>query len=81
VNRGQVIGRNVYRLRLHAGLTQTQLADFTQLSKRYIQKIEHGKANVTVEVIERMARIFRCSWTDVVGKMSYDKVTAVAKTE
>lgn len=68
-SRGQTIGQNVYRLRMKAGMTQTELADFVQLSKRYIQKIEHGKANVTVDVIERLARIFRCDWKEIIGEI------------
>ncbi len=54
---------------MKAGYTQTELADFAELSKRYIQKIEHGTANVTVDVVERLAKIFRCQWNDVVGPM------------
>ncbi len=69
MKRGQIIGRNVYRLRMKSRLTQTELADFAQLSKRYIQKIEHGKANVTVDVVEKLAKILRCGWDDIVGKI------------
>lgn len=48
-------------------MTQTQLADFTELSKRYIQKIEHGEANITIEVVEKLVRILKCTLTDIVG--------------
>ncbi len=67
MKRAQIIGQNVYRLRMKAGMTQTQLADFTELSKRYIQKIEHGQANITVDVVEKLAQVFRCGWIDIVG--------------
>jgi transcriptional regulator with XRE-family HTH domain len=67
VKRRKIIGQNVYRLRLTRGLTQTQLADFAELSKRYIQKIEHGEANITVDVVEKLAKILKCGWQDVVG--------------
>ena len=50
-------------------MTQTELADFTQLSKRYIIKIEHGKANVTVDVVEKLALIFRCDWSELLGEL------------
>lgn len=50
-------------------MTQTQLADFTQLSKRYIQKIEHGEANITIEVVEKLLAVFKCGWQDVVGEI------------
>ena len=54
---------------MQAGMTQTQLADFVQLSKRYIQKIEHGEANITIEVVEKLVGIFKCSLLDVVGEI------------
>lgn len=69
MKRAQIIGQNVYRLRLKASMTQTQLADFAQLSKRYIQKIEHGQANITIEVVERLVGIFKCYLTDIVGEI------------
>ena len=69
MNRAKIIAQNVYRLRLKAGLTQTQLADFVQLSKRYIQKIEHGEANITVDVVERLTKILKCDWSDIVGEI------------
>jgi transcriptional regulator with XRE-family HTH domain len=67
VKRRLIIGQNVYRLRIKAGMTQTRLADFAELSKRYIQKIEHGEANITVEVVEKLAKILKCGWADIVG--------------
>ena len=69
MKRARIIGQNVYRLRMKAGMTQTQLSDFSELSKRYIIKIEHGEANITVEVVERLARILKCGWQDIVGKI------------
>lgn len=62
----RTLGQNVYRLRLKAGLTQTQLADFTNLSCRYIQKIEHGEANITIEVALKLRHVLKCSWDDLV---------------
>jgi len=40
------------------------------LSKRYVVKIEHGKANVTVDVVERLVRLFRCDWKDILGEIA-----------
>ena len=69
VERRKIIGQNIYRLRLKRDLTQTELADFTDLSKRYIQKIEHGEANITVEVVEKLARLLKCAWVDLLGDL------------
>jgi transcriptional regulator with XRE-family HTH domain len=54
---------------MKAGMTQTELADFTDLSKRYIQKIEHGEANITITVVEKLAAVFKCGWLDIVGEI------------
>ncbi len=67
MKRRKIIGQNVYSLRMKAEMTQTEVADFADLSKRYVQKIEHGEANITVEVVEKLARIFKCNWRDIVG--------------
>jgi transcriptional regulator with XRE-family HTH domain len=57
-------------------MTQTELADFTDLSKRYIQKIEHGEANITIEVVEKLARIFKCRWQDIIGEVDHSPAGA-----
>ena len=67
MKRRKIIGQNVYRLRMRRDITQTELADFADLSKRYIQKIEHGEANITIEVVEKLVGIFKCGWQDIVG--------------
>ena len=69
MKRRKIIGQNVYRLRMRVQMTQTELADFADLSKRYVQKIEHGEANITVEVVEKLAGIFKCGWHDIVGEI------------
>jgi transcriptional regulator with XRE-family HTH domain len=69
LKRRKIIGQNIYRLRMKAEMTQTQLADFAQLSKRYIQKIEYGEANITIDVVEKLAGIFKCGWKEIVGEI------------
>jgi len=69
MSRAKTVGQNVYRLRMKIGWTQAELADFVQLSKRYIQKIEHGEANITVEVVEKLAKVLRCNWEEIVGSI------------
>jgi len=76
VKRRKIIGQNVYRLRMRAGMTQTELADFVDLSKRYIQKIEHGEANITIEVVEKLTTIFKCRWNDIIGEMDHSPASA-----
>lgn len=41
--------------RLQRGLTQAELAEFADLSLKYVGEIERGEANTTLEVLERLA--------------------------
>ena len=48
-------GKRVRELRLAAGLAQEELASRANLSRHYLNEIEMGKRNPSLEVIERLA--------------------------
>ena len=50
------LGAALQRERLRRGLTQGQLADFADVSIKYVGEIERGEANCTLEAIERLAQ-------------------------
>jgi transcriptional regulator with XRE-family HTH domain len=49
------LGAALQKHRLQRGLTQAQLAEFADLSLKYVGEIERGEANTTLEVLERLA--------------------------
>jgi transcriptional regulator with XRE-family HTH domain len=49
------IGKAIQRHRRSRGYTQGQLAEGTNLSLKYIGAIERGEANVSIDIIERIA--------------------------
>lgn len=53
------IAANVRKLRARLGLTQEELGEATGLSYRYLQDIEAGRKNVTVDTLTRLARALR----------------------
>lgn len=53
-----VIARNVLRLRVRAGITQTELARRVGTSQPRIAQIESAQANVTVDTLDRIAAAF-----------------------
>ncbi len=57
-----LFGKNVCRLRTEAHLTQEKLAEKADLSRRFIQEIEAGTKNPTVNVAVRLKKALRCSW-------------------
>ena len=52
----QIFSKNVRRLRLAAGLTQTALAERCSNYRQQIPRIEDGSANVTLMMIVALAQ-------------------------
>jgi transcriptional regulator with XRE-family HTH domain len=49
------LGAALQKHRLQRGLTQAALAEYADLSLKYVGEIERGEANTTIEVLERLA--------------------------
>lgn len=49
------LGAALQKHRLQRSLTQAELAEFADLSLKYVGEIERGEANTTLEVLERLA--------------------------
>ena len=45
-----------------ARLTQEQLAEKADIRRRYLQQIEAGEMNPTINVATRLGNALRCSW-------------------
>ena len=65
----QQFGRNVCRLRTVRELTQEQLAEKADISRRYLQEIEAGQMNPTVNILSRLHKALKCSWDDLLLKV------------
>lgn len=52
-----ILGQNIKRYRLFAGLQQKELATETRLSEAMISKLELGKENVTIENLIKIADV------------------------
>lgn len=52
-------GDQVKKLRLQKGLSQEALALEADLDRTYIPSIEKGERNVSLEVIEKLAKAFK----------------------
>ena len=49
------LGTNIARLRSEANVSQTSFARMVGVSRKYLIDIESGKANPTVDMLERIA--------------------------
>ena len=63
----QIFGRNVCRLRNEAKITQEKLAEMADISRRFLQEIEAGTKNPTVDVITRIRIALKSTWQDLLG--------------
>lgn len=53
-------GENCWAIRIKKGLTQQEFAAAVGIPQPRISQIEHGKVNVTLETIARIARVLEC---------------------
>lgn len=51
------VGRRIAELRQGRGLTQEQLAEQASVTTRYVQSVEGGSENLTLETIAKLATI------------------------
>lgn len=55
----QQVGRRVAELRSELGVTQAVLAEHLEVSVRYLQSIEAGLENLTLETIAKLASVLK----------------------
>ena len=63
-----VVGDNIRTLRIHRGLSQTELAEAIGESKQLLYKYESGVVtNIPISKIEAIARVLHCTPESLVG--------------
>jgi transcriptional regulator with XRE-family HTH domain len=62
-------GKRVKELRLYKAISQEKLAELADLDRTYIPGIEAGKRNVSLEVIEKIAKAFSMSVTELLNDL------------
>jgi transcriptional regulator with XRE-family HTH domain len=58
-------GKQVKKLRLEVGLSQEKLAYEADLDRTYIPSIEKGERNVSITVVEILAKALKVKITDL----------------
>ncbi len=62
-----LVGENVKRLRLAAGLTQEQFAERSGFSQQYISDLERGRRNPTVVSLYELAQALRAEVVELIA--------------
>lgn len=61
----KAFGQNVHRLRVKRGLTQEEVCERAEIDRSYVQRIESGTSNPTVEVASRLRQALGCTWEEL----------------
>ena len=62
-------GQRIKELRLSKGYSQEKLAEISDLDRTYIPGIEAGKRNVSLVVVEKIAKAFTISISELLYKL------------
>ena len=63
----KTFGQNIYRLRNAQKLTQEQLAEKADTSRRYVQLMEAGQHSPSLHVICSLRKGLNVSWDDLLA--------------
>ena len=62
-------GQRVKELRSSKGYSQEKLAEISDLDRTYIPGIESGKRNVSIAVVEKIAKAFNISISELLNQL------------
>jgi transcriptional regulator with XRE-family HTH domain len=62
-------GHKVKDLRIFKGYSQEKLAELSDLDRTYIPGIESGKRNVSIVVVEKIAKAFQISISELMDNL------------
>jgi transcriptional regulator with XRE-family HTH domain len=65
----RVLGKELRKARLAAGLTQEELASKARLSREYVNYLEKEKRSPTLHVFVRLCRAMRVSASTILAKI------------
>jgi transcriptional regulator with XRE-family HTH domain len=60
----EIVGWNLRRLRVAAGVSQERLAFDAGMDRSYVGGLERGEENPTIDLLERLAETLKCKLAD-----------------
>lgn len=70
MNYKSIIGGNIRKVRLEQGWTQEKLAIRSQVTYEYINRLENGKMNVSIETLLRIAKALKTPFASLVDGLN-----------
>lgn len=64
------LGRNLREIRLRNKISQEKLAELSSLDRTYIQSIERGSRNISVDVLIRLSQALEVKVTELLKNIA-----------
>lgn len=74
-----MIGKNIKEHRKQKGLSQKELAELIAVTDKAISSWECGRAEPSIQMIERLSIIFGCTKTALIGETAGNEDEALLK--
>ena len=62
---GETIGKRIKRERLQRSMTQRELAALIGVGAPHVSKVEAGRENPSVEILNKIALVFNCEFEEL----------------
>lgn len=62
----KIIGKNIARLRKENNFTQEDLSGLAEIDRSYLSDVEHGKENISIKTLVRIANALECKLSDLI---------------
>ena len=72
-NLNHAFGRAIRHLRIDRGLSQQELADYSEVDRSYISDLERGRYNPTLDTIFRLSDILKIKPSELLAKIEKPK--------
>lgn len=69
MNLNQIIGENIKTLRQEKKMSQENLAGIAEIDRRYIQSIEKGRRNISLNTLYKISKALDIKMSDIIIKI------------
>ncbi len=67
------VGQRIRELRKQLELSQEALANEAEVDRTYVTDVENGRRNVSLEILERLIKALRVSFTEFFNSKDFKK--------
>ena len=65
------VAKNLKKLRVDSGYTQEQVSGYLGITRNNLSKIENGKINLNMTLLDKLCLLYNCSHEYLLGKTDF----------